>query len=35
MKKICLCLLLTASPPMSANALVVPTSTVVQYFNGS
>ena len=35
MKKICLCLLLTAALTMSANALEVPTSTVVQNLNGS
>lgn len=35
MKKICLCLLLTAALTMSASALEVPTSTVVQNLNGS
>lgn len=35
MKKICLCLLLTAALTMSANALEVPTNTVVQNLNGS
>ena len=35
MKKICLCLLLTAALTMSANTLEVPTSTVVQNLNGS
>ena len=35
MKKICLCLLLTAALTMGANALEVPTSTVVQNLNGS
>lgn len=35
MKKICLCLLLTAVLTMSASALEVPTSTVVQNLNGS
>ena len=35
MKKICLCLLMTAALTMSASALEVPTSTVVQNLNGS
>ena len=35
MKKICLCLLLTAALTMSASALEVPTNTVVQNLNGS
>ena len=35
MKKMCLCLLLTAALTMSASALEVPTSTVVQNLNGS
>ncbi len=35
MKKICLCLLLTAALTMSASALEVPTSTVVRNLNGS
>ena len=35
MKKICLCLLLTAALTMNASALEVPTSTVVQNLNGS
>ena len=35
MKKVCLCLLLTAALTMSASALEVPTSTVVQNLNGS
>ena len=35
MKKFCLCLLLTAALTMSASALEVPTSTVVQNLNGS
>ena len=35
MKKICLCLLLMAALTMSASALEVPTSTVVQNLNGS
>ncbi len=35
MKKLCLCLLLTAALTMSASALEVPTSTVVQNLNGS
>ena len=35
MKKICLCLLLTAALTMSASALEAPTSTVVQNLNGS
>lgn len=35
MKKICLCLLLTAALTMSASALEVPTRTVVQNLNGS
>ena len=34
-KKMCLCLLLTAALTMSASALEVPTSTVVQNLNGS
>ena len=35
MKKLCLCLLLTAALTVSASALEVPTSTVVQNLNGS
>ncbi len=35
MKKICLCLLLTAALTMSTSALEVPTSTVVRNLNGS
>ncbi len=35
MKKICLCLLLTAALTMSTSALKVPTSTVVRNLNGS
>ncbi len=35
MKKICLCLLLTAALTISASALEVPTNTVVQNLNGS
>lgn len=35
MKKICLCLLLTAALTMSASALEVPTNTVVRNLNGS
>lgn len=35
MKKICLCLLLTAALTMSASALEVPTNTVVQNLNGN
>lgn len=35
MKKICLCLLLTAALTMNASALEVPISTVVQNLNGS
>lgn len=35
MKKLCLCLLLTAALTMSASALEVPTNTVVQNLNGS
>ena len=35
MKKMCLCLLLTAALTVSASALEVPTDTVVQNLNGS
>ena len=35
MKRLCLCLLLTVALTMSASALEVPTSTVVQNLNGS